>query len=136
MANEINRMYFSKEDIEAGLMHELLVYLCRYSYASGPRRLSHYNDIHIYPCDCEAFEVEWSQSPWSHDYGGHFEYVGEEQVVCNEVIFPDGHYEYTPESEDEAIKIWLEDNPNWYKDNYGHWHCQDEHQVEEGDKAC
>lgn len=104
----MNSMYFSKEDVEAGLMTGLINYLCKYSYSSGPRDFSHYNDIHIKPADCGAFIVEWEQRPWSEDYGGKFEYVGPKQVVCNEVEFPDKHFEYTPEDPDEAIKEWLE----------------------------
>lgn len=121
----MNSMYFSKEDVEAGLMSELINYLCKYSYESGPRDLAHYNDIHIIPEDCEAFVVEWEQRPWSRDYGGKFEYVDEGQVVCNEVEFPDKHFEYTPEDPDEAINEWLEDNPAWEKDSWGHWHETD-----------
>lgn len=132
MANEINRMYFSKEDIEAGLMHELLVYLCRYSYTSGPRGLSHYNDIHIYPCDCEAFMVEWTQLPWSHDYGGRFEYVNEGQEVCDDLVLPDGSRDYTPDGE-EYLKWWLEENPGWKKDRWGHWYKEDTKDVDTSD---
>ena len=83
MEKEYNSMYFTKEDVEAGFMHELLTFLCRYSYHSGPRDFSHYNDIQVYPADCEAFVVEWVQLPWSHTYGGGFQYVGEEQEVCD-----------------------------------------------------
>jgi len=122
----MNRMYFSKEDVEAGLMTKLINYLCQYSYQSGPKDFAHYNDIHIMPDDCEAFVVEWEQAPWSHNYGGHFEFVDEDQVVCNEVEFPDKHFEYTPENPNEAIKEWLADNPGWYKDECGQWQYSDQ----------
>jgi len=118
----MNSMYFTKEDVKAGLMSKLVDYLCEYSYASGPRDFSHYNDIHIKPDDCEAFVVEWEQRPWSGDYAGKFEYVGEEQVVCNEIIYPDGTSGYSPCSQEDEIEIWLEDHPGWRKDEYGHWH--------------
>ena len=92
----MNSMYFTKEDVDAGLMVELINYLCKYSYHSGPGDLAHYNDIHIKPVDCEAFVVEWEQTPWSQEYGGRFEFINEEQCICNKVIFPDHHYEYIP----------------------------------------
>jgi hypothetical protein len=119
-------MYFSKEDVEAGLMTKLIEYLCNYSYQCWSRDFALYNDIHIKPDDCDAFVVEWEQRPWSGEYGGHFEFVGEEQVVCNEVEFPDKHFEYTPEDPDESIKEWLVDNPGWYKDECGHWQYSDQ----------
>lgn len=119
-------MYFTKEDVEAGLMTEFVSFLCRYSYQSGPRDFAQYNDIHIEPADCEEFIVEWEQAPWSHDYGGRFEYVDRDQFVCNFVEFPDKHFEYTPEDEDEAIKEWLGENPGWVTDSYGHWHYSEQ----------
>ena len=118
----MNSMYFTGEDVKAGLMTQLIDYLCRYSYESEPRGHARYNDIHIRPADCGAFVVEWVQAPWSSDYSGRFEYVSEDQVVCNEVEFPDGYFEYTPEDEDIVIKEWLEDNPSWYRDEWGQWH--------------
>ena len=96
-------MYFTDEDVKAGLMTELIDYLCKYSYESGPRDFAHYNDIHIRPEDCGAFVVEWEQAPWSGDYGGKFEYVGPEQVVCNEAEFSDKHFEYTPEELTDGV---------------------------------
>ena len=118
-------MYFTKEDVEAGLMTKLIDYLCQYSYQCWSRDFALYNDIHIKPDDCDAFVVEWEQRPWSGEYGGHFEFVGEEQVVCNEVIYPDGTSGYSPCSQEDEIEIWLEDHPGWEKDEYGHWHKKD-----------
>ena len=121
-------MYFTKEDVEAGLMTKLINYLCDYSYASGPREFSHYNDIHIKPEDCNAFIVEWEQTPWSHDYGGKFEYVDEDQEVCYDLDLPDGSSVYTPDKED-YLKWWLDDNPGWEKDEYGRWHNRKEEPI-------
>ena len=130
MSDSYNRMYFSKEDVEAGLMSELISFLCKYSYESGPRGLAHYNDIHINPEDCGAFSVEWVQRPWSNEYGGRFEYLQEDQMPCYEFQFPDGHYIYTPEPE-EDLEIWLKDNPGWYKDDWGHWHQKCDNDVKD-----
>lgn len=121
----MNSMYFTEEDVKVGLMTQLIDYLCKYSYASGPREHCHYNDIHIRPDDCGSFVVEWEQAPWSGDCAGKFEFVGEEQVVCNEIIYPDGTSGYSPCSQEDEIEIWLEDHPGWERDKYGHWHKKD-----------
>ena len=89
MEKEYNSMYFPKEDIEKGLMQDFIAFLCRYSYASDSEI---YIDIHIRPDDLGAFIIEWAQVPWSHEYGGGFEYVGEEQEVVD-------------------MEAWLEENP-------------------------
>ena len=80
MEKEYNSMYFPKEDIEKGLMQDFIAFLCRYSCVSNSEL---YIDIHIRPDDLGAFIIEWVQVPWSHEYGGRFEYVGEEQEVVN-----------------------------------------------------
>ena len=116
----MNSMYFSEEDVKAGLMTKLIDYLCQYSYASGPRDFSHYNDIHIKPGDCGSFIVEWEQVPWSHEYGGNFQFVDEDEVVCKELVLPDKTVVYTPSPEEE-LAYWLDMNPGWTKDDYGNW---------------
>ena len=116
--SEVNSMYFSREDVKEGLMTKLLDYLCNYSYTAD----DDYCDIHIYPCDCGAFTVEWVQAPCSHDYGSRFECVNEDQVVCTELQLPDGTWVTVP-NPDEFMEEWLEDNPGWHKNDYGCWVC-------------
>ena len=78
-------MYFSKEDVGKGLMQDFISFLCRYSYESeGDVPL--YNDIHVKPDDLGAFLVEWVQVPWSHDYGGEFRYLSEEDIEKLEMV--------------------------------------------------
>lgn len=115
----MNSQYFSKEQIKAGELKQLLDFLMAEAYGKG----EHYNDIHIYPADCEAFIIEWEQLPWSHDYGGNFKYVDEEQVVMYRKDFPDNHYEYFETEDDfqQALADWLIENPGWYKNEFGRW---------------
>lgn len=81
----------------------------------------YYNDIHIYQEDMFSV-IEWSHIPYSHEYGGEFKYVDEDEVVMKEVYFPDNHCEYLfPEEVNERFKEWLEENPGWEKTSYGMW---------------
>ena len=84
----------------------------------------YYNDIHIY--QEESFIVlEWEHVPYSHEWGGKFQYIDEGmgQVVMIEKTFPDNHYElcYDEEDYEERLKDWLKDNPYWEKTSYGTW---------------
>ena len=114
--SNVNSVYFSKEDVGNGLMAEFIATLCRHTYESENLM----NDIHIKPADLGAFVVEWEQAPWDHDYGGKFEYVAEDQIICYDVELPDGTFIYTPDK-DEYLKEWLEENPGWEKDEWGRW---------------
>lgn len=81
-----------------------------------------YNDIHTY-LEEGAVIVEWAQVPYSHDYGGTFQFVDEEQEVMLFKEFPDRHYEYFSNEEEyeEALKEWLVNNPQWKKNQWGMW---------------
>ena len=117
----MNSQYFSKEQIKAGEMQKLLDFLMVEAYGAG----DHYNDIHIKPEDCGAFVVEWEQVPWSHEWGGHFEFINEDlgQVTMIEKIFPDNHTElcYNEEDYQERLDEFLKENPGWVKTSYGTW---------------
>lgn len=115
--SEPNRMYFSKEDVENGQMIEFVKFLTSMCYESD-----RYNDIHITPADCGAFDVEWVQVDWDNNWGEFecFEFVGEGQEVCTCLHYPDDHFEFTPNPE-EDLKEWLKENPGWEKDEYGRW---------------
>lgn len=81
----------------------------------------YYNDIHIYQEDMFSV-IEWNHIPYSHEYGGEFKYIAEDEVIMKEVYFPDNHYEFLfPEEVDERFKEWLEENPGWTKTSYGTW---------------
>lgn len=81
----------------------------------------YYNEVHI-TNDGYCTIIEWDNVPFDGTYGGTFRYVDEEHDVLKEVEFPDGHYEYLPDRDEEwVIKEWLEDNPGWEKDEWGNW---------------
>ena len=118
--SKVNSMYFSEEAVANGELNKLLKYLMDYSYSDNDeRKMMLYCDIHIKPEDCGAFVVEWTQEPWSNEFGdrGGFEYVDCDQLVMREYSFPDNHYEYfeTDEQFNEALEEWLEENPGWHK---------------------
>ena len=116
----VNKMYFSEEAVKNGELQKLLDYLMNYSYSDNDERnMMLYCDIHIKPEDCGAFIVEWTQEPWSNEFGdrGGFEYVDSDQLIMREYQFPDKHYDYF-ESDDEfeeVLKEWLAANPCWHK---------------------
>lgn len=116
---ELNSMYFSKEQVEAGEMIEFLNILLKQSYGVS----KYYNDIHIKPDDCGAFVIEWVNVPWSHDWGGRFEYLDDDQYSMTEYCFPDRHYELLRDKEeyDERLKEFLKENPGWEMTDYGTW---------------
>lgn len=115
----VNSQYFDKEQIEAGELKTLLDYLMTEAYGKG----QYYNDIHIKPADLGAFIVEWVQVPWSHEFGGHFEYLEEDEQIFKEIHLPDNTYQYilADEDENEFLDEWLKDNPGWVKNDYGMW---------------
>lgn len=116
--NKVNRMYFSKEAVENGELQKLIDYLMSYSYSDNDRQnFQLYCDIHIRPEDIGAFVVEWTQEPWSGDWGGSFQYVDEDQLVMTEYEMPDGHFVYFENEEEyrDHLEEWLKENPKWHK---------------------
>lgn len=96
----INRMYFTDSMVESGEMAKFIETLCAQAYCKQDPDIALYNDIRIHPEDCGAFSVEWVQLPWDGAYGGNFQYVDEDEVVCFEREMPDRSYQYFA-SEDE-----------------------------------
>ena len=91
--NKINRMYFSGPMFESGEMAKFIETLCAQAYCKQDPDVALYNDIRIRPEDCGAFSVEWVQVPWDGAYGGSFQYVDEDEVVCFERKMPDNTYQ-------------------------------------------
>lgn len=117
---KVNSMYFDKDARES--MYKFIRLLNEMSYDNDALL---YNDIHIRPEDLDAFVVEWVQIPWTHDYGGEFKYVDEDQVVTTIVHLPDGTFEYT-EDPDRYLAEWLEEHPDYVKDDWGNLVKKDE----------
>lgn len=115
----VNSQYFSDKQIEQGQMTRLLDYLMSEAYDKG----DYYNDIHIRPCDCGTFVVEWIQIPWNHDFGGSFQYVGQDQVVLTEYRLPDdSHIDLVDDDDfEDYLENWLKEHPGWVRTQYGTW---------------
>lgn len=127
----MNRQYFSKEQIENKELEEFLELLIKHSISG---KGNEYSDIHIKP---EEFGVtlEWEVNPWSGEYGGHWQYINDddEEVVMKWFRFPDessGLFSSEEEYE-EALKDWLEEHKEerWAKNQYGHWYSQKEQEA-------
>ena len=88
-----------------------------------------YYEIHIYPSDCEYITIEWENTPWgsNKEWGGSFKWVSVYDEVYTEVHFPDDHYEMVPVgSENEVLKEWHKDHPEWVMTPYGTWTNKEE----------
>ena len=124
----MNRQHFSKEQIADGELNEFLDILLKQCYGKGDT----FNDIHIKPEDCGAFVIEWEEAPWSGEYGGHWQYIqdDEDEVVMKYYYFPDKHSEpfETKEQYEEALKKWLEEpkNEEWDINQSSHWYSKAE----------
>lgn len=116
----VNSQAFTPEEVEAGAHLDLINALLKINKKSSD---SSYNDIHI-TTDGYCTIVEWYHK--LEDDGAGFHFVGCDQVIFNEVRFPDEHTEYLPEDADEAIAEWLKDNPGYIKNEWGHWVKEDE----------
>lgn len=123
----MNRQYFTYEQIKNKELEEFLEILIKHSHGKGDE----YNDIHIKPDDF-GVTVEWMQTPWSTEWGGHWQYINDDddEVVMKWYQFPNntsGLYSSEEEFE-EALKVWLEEHKEerWAKNQYGHWYSQKE----------
>ena len=116
MKREYNSQAFTPEEVEKGLHLKLLNCLLELNKESE----KHYNDIHI-TTDSYCTIIEWESVPYSHEYGGRFEYIDDDHVVMFEGHFPDGHYDYFFSEEDfkEHLNEWLKENPEWVKNKFG-----------------
>ena len=90
---------------------------------------SYFNDIHIKQEESFAV-IEWDTVPYSGEWGGHWHFLEDDEVIMKEVHFPDGHYDYVfPEEVEETIKKWHEDHPEWVKTSYGTWTNMEENRY-------
>lgn len=135
MERNYNEEVFTPEDVEAGLLNDLLKHLLDHNVKSDRA----YYDIHI-TSDGYCTIVQWVSVPYNDEhYNGEFVYIDEDQVVMTEFRFPDNSSEYIlPGTEEDAMKEWLADNPDWYKNDQGiyvrnhrHEYLQDIQKTEE-----
>ena len=119
MAREYNTQAFTPEEVEKGLLKDLLDYLIDYNKKCE----SGYYDIHICS-DGYCTIVEWIDIDYKYEAEqGKFEFVPSNGQVMLEYSFPDNHYEqfYNEEEYQERFQEWLKENPGWVKTPYGTW---------------
>lgn len=118
-----NEKAFTPEDVEQGLMNDLLNYLLDYNTKSK----EYFYDIHI-TSDGYCTIVQWTDISYNSDGDeSKFDFVDYDEVVMKELILPDNSIIYVHRGEqDEALKEWLEDNPSYKQDEYGRWYNEDE----------
>lgn len=86
-------------------------------------------DIHIWT-DGYCLIVEWCDKWFDSSIdSGHFEFVDENQVVLQEVLLPDNSTVYAIDDDDakRLLKEFLEENPQWHKNQWGMWTDDDGH---------
>lgn len=115
---EINHYSYSSEEVDQGLLDDLLNYLLDFNKKSTTK----YYEIHISKQDDYTI-VDVISCYYEHpEYTGHFEYVAEDQTIMDEMIFPDNSTMHVyPGTEDEVLKEWLEEHPGWVRTSYGTW---------------
>lgn len=116
---EYNSQSFTPEEVEQGLLQDLLNYLLDYN----KKCKSGYYDIHI-TSDGYCTIVEWVDISYNFNgEEGKFEFVPANGQVMLEYSFPDNHYEqfYSEEEYQERLQEWLKENPGWVKTYYGTW---------------
>ena len=113
MKKEYNSMAFTPEELEAGLLQNLLNYLFTYNKKSE----KHYCDIHI-TTDSYCTIVEWDVVPYSHEWGGEFKHVDFDEDVIHYVELPDGScVQSKSEEEDrEIIEDYMRNNSDYKYD--------------------
>ena len=114
----MNSAAFTPEEVEEGLLQDLLNYLLDYNKKSKKS----YYDIHLYS-DGYCTLIDWVDRfydmNWEDD---KFVLLKSDEVIQKEVRFPDDHYELMyPEDVDDRLKEWYEKHPEWVKTEYGTW---------------
>ena len=118
MERNYNEEAFTPEDVEAGLLNDLVKHLLDHNAKSDRA----YYDIHI-TSDGYCSIVQWVSVPYNDEhYNGEFMYVDEDEVIMTEIRYPDNSFEYIlPGTEDDAMEEWGKNNPDWYKNDQGIW---------------
>ncbi len=120
MNREYNYQSFTPDEVEQGLLQDLLNYLLDHN----KKNKNQYYDIHITTDGCCSI-VEWNDVSYDNTYGpdGKFEYVPADGCIMIEKTFPDNHTELCYDEEDyqERLNDFLKENPGWVKTPYGTW---------------
>jgi len=112
--SNLNNMAFTPEEVEAGALQKLLNYLIDYNTNNN----KHYCDIHM-TTDGYCIIVEWAVIPYSHEWGGYFYYVNEDEEIAHWFALPDNSRVLCLDQDDEidAITNFRLDNPEWHYDS-------------------
>lgn len=108
----MNSQYFSKSDVENGVMAKFIAELCAQCYSTEDTK----NLILIEPEDLGAFSVNWIQSSWKHrECYESFQEVGVNEKVVYQLILPDNtiFWVENEEEEQEVLRQWQDDHPTW-----------------------
>lgn len=133
----MNSAAFTPEEVEEGLLQDLLNYLLDYNRKSKKA----FYDIHLYSdgyCTCIDWVDRFYDMDWEDD---KFVLLKSDEVIQKEVRFPDDHYELMyPEDVDDRLREWHEKHPEWIKTPYGTWTNEKENeefrkQLEEDKKS-
>ena len=112
MKKQYNSMAFTPEESKAAA--ELLNTLMRFNTLSK----EHYNDIHV-TTDGYCTIIEWVCVPYSHEWGGKFDYIDEEHYPLYAYEMPSGITEYFANEHEYELALieFLRKNPDYYWDN-------------------
>jgi len=120
MLRDYNSQAFTPEEVEAGLLQDLLNYLLDHNKKAKEQ----YYDIHI-TSDGYCTIIEWTDVDYDQKFGpdGKFEFVPYNGQIMLEFTFPDNHTElcYNEEDYQERLEEFLKENPGWVKTSYGTW---------------
>ncbi len=123
-----NTQFFDLED-EDGM--ERAMAFIRMLHEDSRKNSRGYNQILTY-VEEGCLIVSWAQIPYEYDVGS-FKFVGDDQVIMDELHFPDGYYDYVlPEDKEEKWGEWAKANPEWEKNSWGVWvNTKENHEWEE-----
>ena len=119
MEREYNYQAFTPEEVEQGLVQDLINYLLDHNKKAKEQ----YYDIHI-TSDGYCTIIKWTDVNYKFkDEEGRFDFIPSNGYIKLEYRFPDNHYEdfFSKEEYEERLREWLKENPGWVKGPYGTW---------------
>ena len=116
--SKVNSVAFTPDEVEKNLHLDLINFLLTYNKKADDS----FFDIRITTDGCCLIVEFVSLTRGINDDSEGFVFMDEEHYLLKRVEFPDGHYDYlNDDDEDDAISQWLAANPGWEKDENGYW---------------
>ena len=114
----VSSLAFTPEEVEKNLHLDLINFLLTYNKKAE----NSFVDIHV-TTDGYCVIVEFANiTRGVNDNTEGFVFMDEEHYLLKRVEFPDGHYEYMDDDdEDDAISQWLAAHPGFERDEHGYW---------------